>query len=91
MWITNNSNNYGFWSNAAYDELIQRSVSGDLAMDPVARWAALHEAEAIVMEEMVILPVYQKANAMMIKSNVMELQCHSIALNRVFKDTYFGE
>ena len=88
MWVTDNSNNYGFWSNAEYDELIRRSVSGDLAMDPVGRWAALHEAEAIVMNEMVILPVYQKANAMMVKSYVMNLECHSIALNRVFKDTY---
>ena len=88
MWVTNNSNNYGFWSNAEYDELIRRSVSGDLAMDPVGRWAALHDAEAIVMNEMVILPVYQKANAMMVKSYVKDLQCHSIALNRVFKDTY---
>lgn len=91
MWVTNNSNNYGFWSSAEYDELIRRSVSGDLAMDPVARWAALHEAEAIVMNEMVILPVYQKANAMMVKGNVAELQCHSIALNRVFKDTFFAK
>jgi len=87
MWVTNNSNNYGFWSNAEYDELIRRSVSGDLAMDPVARWAALHEAEAIVMTEMVILPVYQKANAMMVKADVINLECHSIALNRVFKNT----
>ncbi len=88
MWVTDNSNNYGFWSNAEYDELIRRSVSGDLAMDPVGRWAALHQAEEIVMNEMVILPVYQKANAMMVKSSVQNLQCHSIALNRVFKDTY---
>ncbi len=88
MWVTNNSNNYGFWSNAEYDSIIAECVSGDLAMDPVGRWAALHEAEAIVMNEMVILPVYQKANAMMVKSSVQNLECHSIALNRVYKDTY---
>ncbi|MCE5343697.1 MAG: peptide ABC transporter substrate-binding protein [Eubacteriales bacterium] len=87
MWVTDNSNNYGFWSNTEYDALIAASVSGNLAMDPVGRWAALHQAEAIVMNEMVILPVYQKCNAMMVKSNVMNLECHSIALNRVFKDT----
>jgi len=88
MWVTGCDNNYGFWSNADYDAIIERCVSGDLAQDPVARWAAMHEAEEIVMDEMVILPVYQKANAMMIKSTVKELQCHSIALNRVYKDTY---
>ena len=91
MWVTDNSNNYGFWSNAEYDTLIERSVSGDLAQDPVGRWAALHQAEEIVMNEMVILPVYQKANAMMVKSSVKDLQCHSIALNRVYKDTYLED
>jgi oligopeptide transport system substrate-binding protein len=87
MWITDNSNNYGFWSNAEYDAIIADCVSGSLAMDPTARWSALHQAEEIVMNEMVILPVYQKCNAMMVKSTVKNLQCHSIALNRVFKDT----
>ena len=48
---------------------------------------ALKEAEKIVMDNMAILPVYQKANAMMIKTGVKDIQCHAIALNRVFKDT----
>jgi oligopeptide transport system substrate-binding protein len=87
MWVTDNSNNYGFWSNADYDTIIQRCVSGDLAMDATGRWAGLHQAEEIVMDNMVILPVYQKCNAMMVKSTVKNLECHSIALNRVFKDT----
>ncbi len=87
MWVTDNSNNYGFWSNAEYDEIIKRCVSGDLAMDAAGRWTALHQAEEIVMDNMVILPVYQKCNAMMVKASVKNLECHSIALNRVFKDT----
>ena len=88
MWVTDCDNNYGFWSNAEYDELIERCVSGDLSQDPVARWDAMHDAEEIVMNEMVILPVYQKADAMMVKSYVKDLACHSVGLNRVFKDTY---
>lgn len=87
MWITDNSNNYGLWSDAEYDAIIESCVSGDLAMDASARWTALHQAEDIIMNNMVILPVYQKCNAMMVKSTVLNLQCHSIALNRVFKDT----
>ncbi len=87
MWITGNSNNYGLWSNADYDTIIKRCVSGDLAMDPAGRWDALHQAEKIIMDNMVILPVYQKCNAMMVKSTVKNLECHSIALNRVYKDT----
>jgi oligopeptide transport system substrate-binding protein len=87
MWITGNSNNYGNWSNKDYDTLIQRCINGDLALDATARWQALKDAEKIIMDNAVILPVYQKANAMMIKANVKGIACHAIALNRVFKDT----
>lgn len=86
MWLTGNSNNYGLWSNAEYDEIIMSCISGDLAADPQARWDALHEAEKIVMDNMVILPIYQKCNAMMVKSNVTGIECHAVALNRVYKN-----
>lgn len=86
MWVTGNSNNYGLWSNADYDAIIKSCQSGELATDVAARWDALKEAEKIVMDNMVILPVYQKCNAMMIKTGVNNVECHSIALNRVFKD-----
>ena len=42
MWITDNSNNYGHWSNAEYDEIINSCISGPLALDPAARWTAMH-------------------------------------------------
>ena len=47
----------------------------------------MKDAEKIIMDNAVILPVYQKANAMMIKTGVKGIECHAIALNRVFKDT----
>jgi len=87
MWVTNNSNNYGFWSNADYDAIIKNCISGPLAVDATARWQALKDAEKIVMDNMVILPVYQKNNAQMIKANVMGIESHPMALNRVFKNT----
>ena len=86
MWITGNNNNYGFWSNADYDAIIKSCISGELALDATARWAALHDAEKIIMDNMVILPVYQKNNAQMIKANVIGIESHPIALNRVFKN-----
>ena len=87
MWITGNSNNYGNWSNEEYDTIIKSCISGELALDATARWQAMKDAEKIVMDNAVILPVYQKANAMMIKTGVKNIECHAIALNRVFKDT----
>ena len=87
MWVTNNDNNYGLWSNAEYDKLVAECSSGDLCTDLVGRWAAMKKAEKIVMDECVIMPLYQQANADMIKSNVTGIEFHPVALNRVYKNT----
>lgn len=87
MWVTDNSNNYGFWSNSDYDAIIESAKKGDLALDPAARWEALKNAEKIAMDNAVILPVYQKGDAVMIKSGVEGIEFHSVGINRIFKDT----
>lgn len=86
MWYTNNSNNYGFWSNAKYDELLDLCVTGEYSQKPAERWATLKEASQIVLEDAVIFPVYQQADACMVKSNVKGIEFHAVALNRVFKN-----
>lgn len=86
MWTTDSPNNYGFWSNAEYDEIIQSAKKGELALDVNARWDALKKAEKMVMDEAVIFPVYQKGNAVMIKKNVSGIEFHSVAINRVYKN-----
>lgn len=86
MWITDSPNNYGFWSNAEYDAVIQSAKDGELALDPEARWTALQNAEKTVMDQAVILPVYQKGNAVMIKSNVSGVENHSVGVPRIFKN-----
>lgn len=87
MWLTDDPNNYGFWSNPDYDAIINSAKKGDLALDVNARWDALKKAEGMVMDDAVIFPVYQKGNAVMIKSNVKGIEFHSVAINRVFKNT----
>lgn len=87
MWYTDNSNNYGFWSNSEYDALLDACTTGDLAMDAEGRWDALHKAEELVMADAVIFPIYEKCNAVMIKSNVSGIESHPVALNRVYKNT----
>ncbi len=86
MWITDNSNNYGFWSNAEYDSIIADCTTGETAMDPEARWAALYDAEKIVMDEAVIFPLYTQCNAELISTNVSGIEFHPVALNRVYKN-----
>lgn len=87
MWVTDNSNNYGFWSNAEYDAMIAECVTGDLAQKPAERWARLKEAEAYILRDAVIFPVYQQSDACMVKSNVKGIEFHAVALNRVYKNT----
>ena len=90
MWITDNSNNYGFWSNAEYDQLIADCTTGAYITDYDARWAALLDAETIVMQEAVIAPLYTKANANLIASDVDGIEFHPVALNRVYKNVVLG-
>ena len=86
MWITDNSNNYGFWSNAEYDQIIADCTTGAYISDYDARWDALLKAEAIVMNEAVIAPLYTKANANLIAEGVEGVEFHPVALNRVYKN-----
>jgi len=87
MWITNNSNNYGFWSNAEYDQLIADCTTGAYITDYDARWEAMFKAETLVMQEAVIAPLYTKAQANLINPAVAGIDFHPVALNRVYKDT----
>ncbi|MDD6718380.1 MAG: peptide ABC transporter substrate-binding protein [bacterium] len=86
MWVTDNSNNYGFWSNADYDAIIAECTTGDLCTDPESRWSALYDAEKIVMDEAVIFPLYTQCNAEMVSSAVSGIEFHPVALNRVYKN-----
>ncbi|NCC78320.1 MAG: peptide ABC transporter substrate-binding protein [Clostridia bacterium] len=86
MWTTGSSNNYGSWSSAEYDAIIEDAKKGDLALDLEARWEALKDAEKIVMDEAVIMPVYQKGDAVMVRSGVEGVEFHSVGINRVFKN-----
>jgi oligopeptide transport system substrate-binding protein len=86
MWITNNSNNYGFWSNAEYDKLIADCTTGAYISDYDARWQAMYDAETLVMQEAVIAPLYTKANANLISAGAEGIEFHPVALNRVYKN-----
>ncbi|MBO7357951.1 MAG: peptide ABC transporter substrate-binding protein [Lachnospiraceae bacterium] len=87
MWTTGNSNNYGLWSNTQYDSIIKDCTTGAYVTNYDARWSALLDAETIVMEEAVIAPLYTKANATLISSDVVDIDFHPVAINRVYKRT----
>ena len=86
MWITDNSNNYGFWSNEQYDAIIADCTTGAYISDYDDRWAAMYDAETLVMNEAVIAPLYTKANANLLTAGVSGIEFHPVALNRVYKN-----
>ena len=90
MWITGCDNNYGLWSDADYDAIIADCTTGAYITDAEARWNAMYDAEKIVMDQAVIIPLYTKANANMIKTGVEGIEFHPVALNRVYKNTVKG-
>ncbi|WP_238928185.1 peptide ABC transporter substrate-binding protein [Catenibacterium faecis] len=57
---TGNSNNYGKYNNAKYDQLIATSTT---ERDAKKRWQMLYQAEDICMSEYAVLPVFQKGAA----------------------------
>ena len=91
MWTTDNSNNYGLWSNADYDAIIAECTTGDLCTDAEGRWARLYDAEQIVMDAAVIYPLYTQCNAEMLSSKVTGVEYHPVALNRVYKNAVKAE
>lgn len=91
MWITDNSNNYGLWSNAEYDAIIDECTTGDLCTDAEGRWARLYDAEKLVMDEAVIFPLYTQCNAEMMSSKVTGVEFHPVAINRVYKNAVKSE
>ncbi|MEX0818944.1 MAG: peptide ABC transporter substrate-binding protein, partial [Pirellulaceae bacterium] len=55
MWVTGGENNETGWSNARYDLLVQQAAAEP---DPEKRLRRMEEAEAILMDELPIVPIY---------------------------------
>lgn len=67
MFVTNDGNNDTGWSNSQYDELVKKAKT---EADQAKRMQYMHDAEAILMEEMPVCPIYFYVNKNLIKSKV---------------------
>jgi oligopeptide transport system substrate-binding protein len=67
IFTTDNAYNDPGYSNAAYDTLMADAQS---TTDPATHFAKLYQAEAILMEDLPILPVYYYADIYLIRSTV---------------------
>ncbi|HXT11138.1 MAG TPA: peptide ABC transporter substrate-binding protein [Candidatus Angelobacter sp.] len=55
MWTTGNGNNETGWSNAEYDRLIAQAAA---TVDPKARLEVFQKAEALLVDELPMIPIY---------------------------------
>lgn len=90
LWTDGYTHNYGNWHSDEYMDLLNNIKFGELAVDASARWEAFKEAEQMIADEAVILPVYQACDACLIKSNVSGVEFHSVGLNRVYNNVIIG-
>ncbi|WP_034551472.1 peptide ABC transporter substrate-binding protein [Carnobacterium funditum] len=61
--------NGGKYSNEKYDQLVQASMGKD-SSNPDKKWGNDLAAEKILLEDAAIIPLYQQAQAMLVKSSV---------------------
>ena len=64
LFITDGAQNETGWSNVEYDKLIKGAESEE---DPKKRLAMLHDAEAILMDELPVIPIYWHVNVNLVK------------------------
>ena len=79
-------NNYGRFSDPAYDAIIANCSDGELSTKLAERWSAMKDAEKIIMREAVIFPLYQQCGADLMKSNVRGVAFHPVGINRIYKN-----
>ena len=77
--------NDGLWSNARYDEIVSNCMNGAYS-DYADYWAAMHEAEEIVLREAAIAPLYFQSDAVLIADGVQGVEFHAVGTPRVFKN-----
>lgn len=84
FWKTGAGFNFGKWSNAAYDGILDECAGGALATDYEKRWQKLKEAEMIVLDQAAMIPVNRQVETMLISRRVTGYQCYMGKPNYMF-------
>ncbi|MGX7265466.1 peptide ABC transporter substrate-binding protein [Enterococcus crotali] len=82
--------NRGHYSNADYDKAL-KAASTTNANDPEKRWDNLVDAEKIIMGDMGVIPLYQKAEAHLRAEKVKDVAFHPAGAQYDYKWTYISE
>lgn len=61
-----------------FDDAVYDAGRGKLAGDPEGRWESMKKAEALLLDNAAILPMFQTGGAVMIKSAVTGIEHHTV-------------
>ncbi|WP_286133879.1 hypothetical protein [Bacillus sp. AFS053548] len=67
LYSKNSSSNFTNWSNPKFDQLLEQSL---IEQNEQKRFELLHQAEAVLMEEMPIIPIYFSSQNSLVKKNI---------------------
>lgn len=84
LFVTGNSYNRGKWSNSTYDQHVNDSQTTHAA-DPKARWDDLMAAQNTLIEDMAVVPVYQKVEAHLIQPKFKNVVHHAAGASWDYK------
>lgn len=90
IFVTGSSYNRGRYSNPAYDKLVKDAEVTN-AMNPEARWQNLIDAENMLMEDMAVIPVHQKAEAHLRNPKFKGIVHHSTGARYDYWDAYLKD
>ncbi|GFZ26902.1 peptide ABC transporter substrate-binding protein [Lactobacillus corticis] len=85
LFTTNNSYNFGHWSNTSYDKLIAQTKT---EANTAKRYALLKQAEDILVEQEGVIPLYHADEAWLVRSDVKGVVFNGAGSNYSFKDAY---
>jgi oligopeptide transport system substrate-binding protein len=90
LFTTDNSYNRGRYSNPEYDKLVESAATTN-ANNAEARWQDMLDAEKVIMDDMGVIPLYQKAEAHLRSDKVKDVVYHSTGAKYGFKWTYIED
>lgn len=90
LFVTGGAYNRGRYSNGQYDQLVKDSGTKN-AGNPEKRWNNMIDAEKLLMDDMGVAPVYQKAEAHLRSEKVKGVVVHGAGARYDYKWTYISE
>lgn len=83
LMLSGNAYNYGGYSNAQYDKLMQEAAD---ASTPQERWEKLHQAEEVLMEDTPVAGLFQVGGASLVNPKVTGIEPHSVGMPYIYKN-----